>query len=112
MMLYGTEQGNVSLCSVDANSMRRLLGISDRQTRPGVSASTAASRRARVSVLHTADVAKSGAHDIIVGRDDGNLEVWSLGGEKPGTASARLEQVPPSLLFETCLGESIQSMDS
>jgi len=109
-MVYGSEQGTVGLCSVDASSMRKTVGITDRQTRPGVVGATA-TRRSRVSVLHTADVAKSGMHDILVGRDDGNFEVWSLGDALPGSAG-RLEQVPPTLTFETCLSECIQSMDS
>jgi len=110
-MLYGTEQGTIGLCTVDSQAMRKTLGITDRQQRPGVSGAGAQTRRARVSTLHSHDVSKSGAHDILVGRDDGNFEVWSLGEAHPG-ASARLEQVPPTLLFETCLGESIQAMDS
>lgn len=111
LMLYGTEQGSLGLCSIDSQAMRKNVTISDRQQRLGVAGAGAATRRARVSCLHTADVAKSGAHDIIVGRDDGNFEVWGLGDAVPG-ASARLEQVPPTLLYEKCLGESIQSMDS
>jgi len=109
-VVYGTEQGTIGLCNVNEKEMRRTMGITDRQTRPGVAGPGAAARRARVSVLHTADVVKSGAHDILVGRDDGNFEVWSIG--DTGVASGRLEQVPPTLTFETCLHESIQSMDA
>lgn len=81
--------------------MRRTGGLSDR--RPGASAS---SRRARVCCLHTADIAKSGALDLLVGRDDGTLELWGL-----GDAAQRLDQAP-SPLWETCLQESIQSLSS
>ena len=65
--------------SLDAKSMRRTGGLSDRQNRPG-NAGGSASRRARVCCLHTADIAKSGGLDLLVGRDDGNLvvEVWYL----------------------------------
>ena len=60
--------------SLDAKSMRRTGGLSDRQNRPG-NAGGSASRRARVCCLHTADIAKSGGLDLLVGRDDGNLVV-------------------------------------
>lgn len=108
-MVYGSEQGTVALCSIDASSMRKTVDIADRQTRPGVGGPS--TRRSRVTALHTSDVAKSGMHDICVGRDDGQFEVWSLGDALPGSPG-RLEQAPPTLTFETCLGESIQSMDS
>merc|ERR1719436_1324029 len=111
-MMYGTEQGMVGLCQVDSKSMKRTGGISDRQTRPGMSGPGAATRRARVCALHTADIVKSGALDILVGREDGNLEVWSLGDGAQSPSSARLEQVPPSLTYETCLSESIQAVSS
>ena len=38
--------------------------------------------------LHTADVVKSGALDLLVGRDDGTVELWGLG----DAFSSRLEQ--------------------
>jgi Bardet-Biedl syndrome 7 protein len=110
-LIYGTEQGSIGLCSVDAQAMRKSVGISDRMTRPGVAGATSATRRARVSVVHSADVSKSGVHDVVVGRDDGSFEVWSLGDAGPTGASTRAEAVPPTLLFESCLGESIQAMD-
>merc|ERR1719424_683073 len=112
LMMYGTEQGTIGICNIDSQAMRKSLGITERQQRLGVAGPTAGTRRARVSTLHTADVAKSGAHDILVGRDDGNFEVWSLGGANPARAAANVEAVPPTLLYETCLGESIQAMDS
>ncbi|CAK9080710.1 Bardet-Biedl syndrome 7 protein (BBS2-like protein 1) [Durusdinium trenchii] len=108
-MIYGTEQGVVGLCSLDAKSMRRTGGVSDRQNRPGVG-SGASSRRPRVCCLHTADVVKSGALDLLVGRDDGTLELWNLG-DAAAFASQRLEQAPTPL-WETCLQESIQSLSS
>lgn len=111
-LLYGTEQGMVGLCQVDSRSMRRTSGITDRQTRPGMSGPGAAQRRARVSALHTADIVKSGVLDVVVGRDDGNVEVWSLGDNAVSPSSTRLEQVPPTLTFETCLQESIQCLGS
>jgi len=112
VMLYGTEQGMVGLAQTDSRQMKRIGGVSDRQTRPGMSGPAAQSRRARVCVLHTADVTQSGGLDVIVGRDDGNVEVWSLGDAAGTMSSSRLEQMPPTLTFETCLGESIQAMDS
>jgi len=112
-MLYGTETGVVGLCKVNASAIHRIVNIADRQQRPGMSGPGAGTRRARVSALHTADIVKSGALDILVGREDGNLEVWSLGasgGVSP--SSARLEQVPPTLTYEMCLQESIQALGS
>jgi len=110
-MLYGTEQGTVGLLAIDRAQMKRTLELSDRMQRPGVVGPGAATRRARVSCMHTADVAKSGVHDIVIGRDDGSFEVWSIGDAALG-GSARVEQVPPSILFETCLSESIQAMET
>lgn len=112
-MLYGSEQGSVGLITVDAREIKKTLGIDHRQVRPGVSSSGAGqARRARVSRLHTSDVSKSGALDVLVGRDDGSFEVWSLGDARPGGASSRTEEVPPTLMFETSVGECIQAMDS
>lgn len=111
-MLYGTETGVVGLCKVDAKVVRRIVNIADRQQRPGMSGPAAGTRRGRVSALHTADIVKSGVLDIIVGREDGNLEVWSLGEGGASPSSTRLEQVPPSLTYELCLQESIQALGS
>lgn len=112
LMMYGTEQGMIGLCNVDSRAMRQTGGITDRQTRPGMSGPAAATRRARVCVLLTADIVKSGALDVLVGRDDGNFELWGLGDGAGAPTAGRLEQVPPTLTFETCLQESIQSMGS
>lgn len=109
-MMYGTEQGMVGLCCVDSKAMKRTGGITDRQTRPGQSGP--GGRRSRVCALHTEDITKSGAMDVLVGRDDGNFEVWSLGDAGAALNSGRLESVPPTLTFEACLQESIQGMDS
>ncbi|CAE8633485.1 unnamed protein product [Polarella glacialis] len=111
-MIYGTDQGVVGSCQVDSKSMRRTGGITDRQTRPGMSGPGAATRRARVCALHTADIVKSGMLDLLVGRDDGNVELWSLGDAARAPSSQRLEQAPATLTFETCLQESIQSLSS
>ncbi|CAJ1330248.1 unnamed protein product [Effrenium voratum] len=51
----------------------------------------------------------SGALDLLVGRDDGTVELWGLG--DAAFASQRLEQAPTPL-WETCLQESIQSLSS
>lgn len=112
LLIYGTEQGMVGLCKVDSKQMQRTASITDRQTRPGISGPAAATRRARVCTLHTADVLKSGALDFLVGRDDGNFEVWSLGDSSITAFSRGGDQLPPTLCFETSLQESIQSMDS
>mmetsp|Transcript_123736 Transcript_123736/g.309285 ORF Transcript_123736/g.309285 Transcript_123736/m.309285 type:complete len:769 (+) Transcript_123736:145-2451(+) len=111
-LLYGTEQGMVGLCSVDARAMRRVVGITDRQQRPGMSGPGAGQRRARVVALYTADILKNGAVDVLIGREDGNLEVWSLGDGSSSPSSGRLESVPPSLMYEMCLQESIQAISS
>lgn len=113
VVLYGTEQGMVGMAQVDSRTMRRIGGITDRQTRPGMAGGAGAgTRRARVCSLHTADIVKSGVLDVLVGRDDGNFEVWSLGDTAVAPSPARLEQVPPTLTYETCLQESIQAMSS
>jgi len=112
LMMYGTETGTVGLCQVDSRSMRKTGSISDRQTRPGASGPANGTRRARVSVVRTADIMKSGVLDVLVGRDDGNFEVWSLGDAAASPTASQLEQVPPTLAFEHCLQESIQGMGS
>jgi hypothetical protein len=43
-----------------------------------------------------------------VGRDDGNFEVWTLG-DAAGHSDAG---GAPTLLYETCLTESVQAIDS
>jgi len=111
LMLYGTETGIVGLTAIDQSAMRQTLNISDRQMRPGAANGQTAKRRARVTVIRTGYVAQSGAPDILVARDDGNFEVWSVGDVNPQGRNG-MEQVPPTLAFEVCIGESIHAMDT
>eukprot|EP00448_Togula_jolla_P019777 CAMPEP_0170576036 /NCGR_PEP_ID=MMETSP0224-20130122/4179_1 /TAXON_ID=285029 /ORGANISM="Togula jolla, Strain CCCM 725" /LENGTH=756 /DNA_ID=CAMNT_0010898853 /DNA_START=47 /DNA_END=2317 /DNA_ORIENTATION=+ len=112
MILYGTEQGMVGLVSADSKAMRRIGSITDRALRPSASGSGTKGRRARVCAMHTADLMKSGVPDVLVGRDDGSFEVWSLTEAGGMPTSSRLESSPPTLAYETSLQESIQAMDS
>lgn len=67
-------------------------------------------RRAGVTSLVSADLGCSGAEDIVVGREDGQLEIWSVGDLNP--AVGRLDQTMATLAFETSVNESIRALDT
>ena len=93
-LLYGTENGLVGQLLCDASMMRRGWVISPIfEGRRGKSGG--------VHALSHDDVTHDGMRDLLVGRDDGTLEVWSfdLGPQ-------------PKLIFERSLQESITSLEA
>jgi len=88
-LLYGTENGMVGQLLMDADEMRRGWVIDPvLEGRRGKSGG--------VQCITAHDITKDGVKDIIVGRDDGGVEVWSLDSGPT-----------PQLVFERALQESI-----
>lgn len=95
-VLYGTEQGVVGQLFLDGEKPRRGWVIDPS------SSSTTGGSRAGVSALHgDCDLTGDGVNDVVVGRDDGSLEVYTLD-----------ENGQPRKVFEKNLGESIQTLAS
>jgi len=92
-LVYGTENGQLGLLLVDGRLMRRGWVVDP----------MAEGRRAKsggVQCICTHDVSHDGIKDLIIGRDDGLLEVWSF------------DMGPhPKLVFERALHESLTSVD-
>jgi len=93
-LLYGTENGLVGELLMDATLMRRGWVVDPLME----------NRRGKAGGVHcicVEDITKDGIKDIMVGRDDGIVEVWSFDtGEQP------------KLVFERSLQESITSIDA
>lgn len=92
-IVYGTENGQLGLLLVDSKLMRRGWVVDPvlegRRSKSG-----------GVQCICTADISHDGIKDLIIGRDDGQLEVWSF------------DMGPhPKLVFERALHESITSVD-
>jgi len=88
-LLYGTENGMVGQLMMDSEEMRRGWVIDPvLEGRRGKSGG--------VQSVQAHDITKDGVKDILVGRDDGGVEVWSF------------DTGPqPQLVFERSLQESI-----
>ena len=88
-LLYGTENGMVGQLLMDADEMRRGWVIDPvLEGRRG--------KAGGVQGLHAHDLTKDGVKDVLVGRDDGGVEVWAF------------DTGPqPQLVFERSLQESI-----
>ena len=88
-LLYGTENGMVGQLLLDADEMRRGWVIDPvLEGRRG--------KNGGVQCVHAHDLTKDGVKDILVGRDDGGVEVWSF------------DMGPqPQIVFERALQESI-----
>lgn len=96
-VLYGTEQGVVGQLFLDGEKARRGWVID-----PSSSSTGGWGSRAGVSALHgDCDLTGDGVNDVVVGRDDGSLEVYTLD-----------ENGEPRRVFEKNLGESIQTLAS
>ena len=52
-----------------------------------------------INCMGTCDITKDGRTDMLVGRDDGTLEIWSMD-----------MGVEPSLIFSKCINESISGV--
>jgi len=93
-MLYGTENGHVGQLFVEPNMMRRGFVIDPvLENRRG--------KAGGVWCICAEDITKDGAKDLLVGRDDGVVEVWSFENE-----------AQPKLVFERSLQESVTSIQA
>eukprot|EP00403_Amphidinium_massartii_P019347 CAMPEP_0178415332 /NCGR_PEP_ID=MMETSP0689_2-20121128/23496_1 /TAXON_ID=160604 /ORGANISM="Amphidinium massartii, Strain CS-259" /LENGTH=740 /DNA_ID=CAMNT_0020036647 /DNA_START=123 /DNA_END=2345 /DNA_ORIENTATION=- len=113
-LMYGTEQGHASLFMLTQSTMQHSMNITDRLGRAGTGGDggSAASRRSRITAMHATDFMESGVRDVILAREDGSLEVWTMGDALPNGASKRQEAIPPSKSFEENVGECIQAVDA
>eukprot|EP01052_Picozoa_sp_SAG31_P003392 SAG31_NODE_130_length_23424_cov_45.648802_4_plen_794_part_00 len=86
-ILFGTSNGVIGLMSIADEGLQRVWTI------PNVK------RLGGINCMATCDITKDGRTDLLVGRDDGTLEIWScdVGAE-------------PSLVFSRCINESISSV--
>ena len=94
-LLYGTENGLIGQLLLDASMMRRGWVVDPAlEGRRG--------KAGGVQCMCSADLTKDGMKDIMVGRDDGTVEVWGFegGGSQP------------KLIFERSLQESVTSIES
>lgn len=92
-ILYGTENGMVGQLLMDSDEMRKGWVIDPvLEGRRG--------KAGGVQCLAAHDLTRDGVKDILVGRDDGGVEVWAF---DTGTQ--------PQLVFERALHESITSIE-
>ena len=95
-ILYGTESGVVGL----------LTFVPDAQAGPGGTvlqhgwSIPNVRRLGGINCMGTCDITKDGRTDMLVGRDDGTLEIWSMD-----------MGVEPSLIFSKCINESISGVE-
>jgi hypothetical protein len=70
-------------------------------------------RKAGVTQITTGDIGQSGVDDVCVCREDGTVEIWSMGaGMEPGATSYGPGYGSEArCTFETCIGENIRAAD-
>ena len=92
-ILYGTESGMVGLVGF-VKGPDGSEGMQHGWSIPN------ARRLGGINCMCTCDITKDGRTDMMVGRDDGTLEIWSMDmGEEP------------SLIFSKCVNESISGVE-
>lgn len=113
-ILYGTENGGLFLCSVNAPPPSSSSSSSTPPT-PANAADCVVhhwtlpdAKRSAVTSLCLADVTKDGTLEIIVGRSDGRVEIF--GGQERAMAQG-LSAVAPIKRFSRDIGESIKTVD-
>jgi Bardet-Biedl syndrome 7 protein len=84
--MYGTEKGSAACITIKANSIKK-----NWQLQKG---------RHSITVLNSVDFTRDGVEDLLVGRDNGSIEIWSFDVERP------------TLVFERNVNESITSIES
>ena len=90
-ILYGMENGAFGAVSVSQlEGFKKIWSIED------------STKRSQINSMQYFDLTKDGTDDIILGRDDGRLEVYSLEG---GVGKK------PTLVFSKDIGESIRSTE-
>ncbi|KAK9803568.1 hypothetical protein WJX72_000727 [[Myrmecia] bisecta] len=88
-VLYGTDGGILGQLFLDSEGFRRGWTVPN------------PNRRGAIQAIYSGiDFTKDGINDIVVGRDDGWLEIWGMD-----------DAAQPKLVFSSCLPESIISLD-
>ncbi|GBG59174.1 hypothetical protein CBR_g32190 [Chara braunii] len=91
-ILYGTANGYLGQLLMDTDSIHRGWVVE-----PGMN---------RTGGIHCisakVDFTKTGINDIVVGRDDGSIEVYA----------ALTPEIAPQLVYQKCIGESISTIDA
>ncbi len=95
-ILYGTDSGVVGLLSFVPNGQ---AGPEATVMQHGWSIPNVR-RLGGINCMGTCDITKDGRTDMLVGRDDGTLEIWSMD-----------MGVEPSLIFSKCINESISGVE-
>ena len=93
-VIYGTSNGIIGQCELDADDITKSwTAESINNNVKKISGS--------INCITSADITQDGVHDIIVGRDDGALEIWGfdINGE-------------PQNIYHKQLTESVSSVDS
>jgi Bardet-Biedl syndrome 7 protein len=94
-VLYGTESGMVGLITFVPDGQ----GADGSVLQHGWSIPNVR-RLGGINCMGTCDITKDGRTDMLVGRDDGTLEIWSMD-----------MGVEPSLIFSKCINESISGVE-
>mmetsp|Transcript_40095 Transcript_40095/g.99095 ORF Transcript_40095/g.99095 Transcript_40095/m.99095 type:complete len:815 (-) Transcript_40095:119-2563(-) len=101
-MIYGTENGIFGQLLLDDNSMRRGWEVGGRSVSAlGKSAQRTGRRGGGITALTSHDLTHDGVADVIVGRDDGALQVYSF------DVSSE-----PKLCFESSLTGSVTAAEA
>uniref|UniRef100_A0A7S2RUY9 Bardet-Biedl syndrome 7 protein n=1 Tax=Mucochytrium quahogii TaxID=96639 RepID=A0A7S2RUY9_9STRA len=100
-IIYGTDQGNLGMITYDndSKSMKKLWDMPSSRT------------SAVVNCLTSYDLTKDDVPEIIVGRDDGTVQVYKVDGEGSALESASSSS-GATLQFERCVGESVRSVQA
>ena len=104
-LLYGTESGSLNLVSVLPTPP-----VSGRDAYVS-HWSLPDAKRSAVTSLSLNDVTKDGTLYIIVGRDDGRIEVWNQDRLHSAGGGLELSTEKPTLRFTRDIGESIKTVD-
>jgi len=110
-ILYGTENGSLSLISIFPRTQPQQAQT---QTAPFVLHWTLQDqKRSQVNSLSLSDVTRDGGVDVLVGREDGRVEVFGQDRlQTPSSSSvACLGVNPPSRRFSRDIGESVKTVD-
>lgn len=112
--LAGTDSGDVQFLSLSPDGVKSVFSLESCYSREASEGGSRGrgSRRAAVSHVCSADIGRKGIQDLCVGREDGSVEIWSLGSEADVSKLGKLgDGEGPRLMFETNLGEGVRGMD-
>lgn len=88
-IVYGTDNGVLGVLHMDQSSVRKALVIPNDQ------------KKASITAIAATDVLQNGVPELVIGRDDGTLELMSVHGDRG-----------PQQLWSRELSESITSVDT